>query len=184
LLLGFIPLVHARAVRLTDRKYREVIPASINEMRAEKDHLCAEFAMSTKRPEIALEAAKAKATNQLYRGRQKIPRKSSSHEELSSSQAALLLAKIELSSSAAAEPIEKVEEPGDPKCDSLVAHPMPHFMPLKKAGPFARFAPALSSPKTAGVAQGHLARTCHGRWPFYSRRCFFCELPIFRSCSG
>jgi hypothetical protein len=104
--------------------------------------------------------------------------------ELSSSQAALLLAKIELSSSAAAEPIEKVEEPGDPKCDSLVAHPMPHFMPLKKAGPFARFAPALSSPKTAGVAQGHLARTCHGRWPFYSRRCFFCELPIFRSCSG
>jgi hypothetical protein len=44
----------------SDRKYREVIPASINEMRAEKDHLCAEFAMSTKRLEIALEAAKAK----------------------------------------------------------------------------------------------------------------------------
>jgi len=65
LTLGFIPLVHARAVRLTARQYQDATPASVAEMEAEKDGLRAEFAMSTRRLEIALEAARAKAAGHL-----------------------------------------------------------------------------------------------------------------------
>ena len=93
LLLGFVPLTRARGVRLTDRKHRDVMPASINEMRVEKHHLCAEFAMSTRRLEIALQAAKVKATNQLCEVGKKFAEIHHLKRELSSSQAALLLAR-------------------------------------------------------------------------------------------
>ena len=66
-LLGllFVPLVHERAVRLTMRRLEAATPLSIAEIRADKDQLRAEFAMSTRRLEMSVEQMKAKTTGQL-----------------------------------------------------------------------------------------------------------------------
>ncbi|MGO9627994.1 MAG: hypothetical protein ACLPXW_03235 [Xanthobacteraceae bacterium] len=66
-LLGllFVPLVHNRAVRLTMRRLEAATPLSIAEIRADKDQLRAEFAMSTRRLELSVEQMKAKTTGQL-----------------------------------------------------------------------------------------------------------------------
>jgi chromosome segregation ATPase len=66
-LLGllFVPLVHNRAVRLTIKRLEASTPLSISEIRADKDQLRAEFAMSTRRLEMSVEKMKAKTTNQL-----------------------------------------------------------------------------------------------------------------------
>jgi chromosome segregation ATPase len=66
-LLGllFVPLVHNRAVRLTRRRPQAATPLSIAEIRADKDQLRAEFAMSTRRLEMSVEQMKAKTTTQL-----------------------------------------------------------------------------------------------------------------------
>jgi chromosome segregation ATPase len=66
-LLGllFVPLVHNRAVRLTMRRVEAATPLSIAEIRADKDQLRAEFAMSTRRLELSVEQMKARTTNQL-----------------------------------------------------------------------------------------------------------------------
>src|ERR1700724_3598433 len=66
-LLGllFIPLVHNRAVRLTMRRLEAATPLSIAEIRADKDQLRAEFAMSTRRLEMSVDQMKAKTTTQL-----------------------------------------------------------------------------------------------------------------------
>src|SRR5947207_11885227 len=60
-----IPFVHARAVRLTMRRLEAATPLSIAEIRADKDQLRAEFAMSTRRLEMSVEQMKAKTTGQL-----------------------------------------------------------------------------------------------------------------------
>jgi hypothetical protein len=65
LVLGVIPLVHARAVRLTMRRLEALTPLSMAEIQADKDQLRAEFAMSTRRLEMSVEQMKAKTTNQL-----------------------------------------------------------------------------------------------------------------------
>ena len=65
LALLFIPLVHERAVRLTMRRLEAATPVSIAEIRADKDQLRAEFAMSTRRLEMSVEQMKAKTTGQL-----------------------------------------------------------------------------------------------------------------------
>ena len=66
-LLGllFVPLVHNRAVRLTMRRLEAATPLSVAEIRADKDQLRAEFAMSTRRLEMSVEQMKAKTTGQL-----------------------------------------------------------------------------------------------------------------------
>jgi chromosome segregation ATPase len=66
-LLGllFIPLVHNRAVRLTMRRLEAATPLSIAEIRADKDQLRAEFAMSTRRLEMSVAQMKTKTTSQL-----------------------------------------------------------------------------------------------------------------------
>ncbi len=63
--LIFIPLVHARAVRLTMRRLEASTPLSMAEIQADKDQLRAEFAMSTRRLEMSVEQMKAKTTSQL-----------------------------------------------------------------------------------------------------------------------
>jgi chromosome segregation ATPase len=63
--LVFIPLVHARAVRLTMRRMEAATPLSMAEIQADKDQLRAEFAMSTRRLEMNVEQLKAKSTSQL-----------------------------------------------------------------------------------------------------------------------
>jgi len=63
--LLFVPLVHNRAVRLTMRRLEAATPLSIAEIRADKDQLRAEFAMSTRRLEMSVEQMKNKTTTQL-----------------------------------------------------------------------------------------------------------------------
>ncbi len=60
-----IPLVHGRAVRLTMRRLEAATPLSMAEIQADKDQLRAEFAMSTRRLEMAVEQLKTKGTSQL-----------------------------------------------------------------------------------------------------------------------
>ena len=66
-LLGllFIPAVHNRAVRLTVKRLEASTPLSITEIRADKDQLRAEFAMSNRRLEMRIEKLKAQTTTQL-----------------------------------------------------------------------------------------------------------------------
>src|SRR2546428_13461293 len=65
LVIGVIPLVHARAVRLPMRRLEALTPLSIAEIQADKDQLRAEFAMTMSRLEMSVEQMKAKTTNQL-----------------------------------------------------------------------------------------------------------------------
>src|SRR5215467_6387815 len=65
LVIGFIPLVHGRAVRLTMKRLEAVTPMSMAELQADKDQLRAEFAMSPRRLEMSVEQLKAKSTSQL-----------------------------------------------------------------------------------------------------------------------
>jgi chromosome segregation ATPase len=62
--LGIVPLVHARAVRLTIKRLEAATPLSMAEIQADKDQLRAEFAMSARRLEISLEQLKARAATQ------------------------------------------------------------------------------------------------------------------------
>ncbi len=63
--LVVIPLVHARAVRLTMRRLEAATPLSMAEIQADKDQLRAEFAMSTRRLEMSVDQLKTKTTSQL-----------------------------------------------------------------------------------------------------------------------
>src|SRR5262245_24384596 len=63
--LVILPLVHARAVRLTKRRREASAPGSIAEIQADKDQLRAEFAISTRRLEMSVEQLKTKTTGQL-----------------------------------------------------------------------------------------------------------------------
>src|SRR5438445_5781732 len=65
LVIGVIPLVHARAERLTQRRLEALTPLSMAEIQADKDQLRAEFAMSTRRLEMSVEQMKAKTSSQL-----------------------------------------------------------------------------------------------------------------------
>jgi chromosome segregation ATPase len=65
LVIGVIPLVHARAVRLTRKRLEAMTPMSLAEIQAEKDQLRAEFAMTTRRLEMGVEQLKIKSNNQL-----------------------------------------------------------------------------------------------------------------------
>jgi hypothetical protein len=60
-----LPLVHARAVRLTTRRLQAALPQSMKEIQAGRDLLRAEFAMSMRRLEISLEQLKDKSTGQV-----------------------------------------------------------------------------------------------------------------------
>ncbi len=63
--LVIIPLVHNRAARLTIRRLDAATPLSMAEIQADKDHLRAEFAISTRRLEMSVEQLKARSTTQL-----------------------------------------------------------------------------------------------------------------------
>src|SRR5581483_11597009 len=65
LVIGAIPMVHARAVRLTQRRLEAMTPMSMAEIHADKDQLRAEFAMSTRRLEMSVDQMKHKTTSQL-----------------------------------------------------------------------------------------------------------------------
>jgi Tfp pilus assembly protein PilV len=65
LALVVITFVHNRAERLTVRRIEASTPLSIEEIRADKDQLRAEFAMSTRRLEFNIEQLRAKTASQL-----------------------------------------------------------------------------------------------------------------------
>ena len=60
-----VPLVHGRAVRLTERRLERATPASITEVLVSKDLLRADFAMSTRLLEINVDELKTKSAGQL-----------------------------------------------------------------------------------------------------------------------
>jgi hypothetical protein len=63
--VAVMPLVYARAVRLTTRRLEAAMPLSIAEIHADKDLLRAEFAMAARRSEIMIEQLKVKTASQL-----------------------------------------------------------------------------------------------------------------------
>jgi hypothetical protein len=63
LMLLFVPLVHARAMRLTERRLAEATPQTVTEMQADKDALRAQFAVSVRRLELSLEELRAKSAD-------------------------------------------------------------------------------------------------------------------------
>jgi chromosome segregation ATPase len=65
LALVIVPLIHARAVRLTRRRLEAAAPLSVSEIQADKDQLRAEFAISTRRLEMSVEQLKDRTTGQL-----------------------------------------------------------------------------------------------------------------------
>src|SRR5215467_1877232 len=65
LALVTMPLIHARAVRLTIRRLEAATPLSMAEIQADKDQLRAEFAMSARRLEMSVEQLKNRTTSQL-----------------------------------------------------------------------------------------------------------------------
>jgi len=65
LALVVIPIVHGRAERLTKRRIEASTPLSIEEIRADKDQLRADFAMATRRLELNIEQLRANTAKQL-----------------------------------------------------------------------------------------------------------------------
>jgi chromosome segregation ATPase len=90
LVIGVIPLVHARAVRLTLRRLEALTPISRAEIQADKDQLRAEFAMLVTRLELNIERLKAKTVNQAAEIGRKSEAISRLKFELSEKTAALL----------------------------------------------------------------------------------------------
>ncbi len=65
LALMVAPAIWRRAVVLTRNRIESSVPLTLNEIQADKDQLRAEFAMSTRRLEVNLEALKERAAEQL-----------------------------------------------------------------------------------------------------------------------
>jgi chromosome segregation ATPase len=63
--LVIVPLVHARAVRLTMRRMEAATPLSLAEIQADKDQLRADFARATRRLELSVEQLTARSASQL-----------------------------------------------------------------------------------------------------------------------
>jgi len=63
--LAVVPLVHERAVRLTVKQLEATLPRSLDEIRADKDLLRAEFAMLARRMQTTIEQLRNKTTSQL-----------------------------------------------------------------------------------------------------------------------
>ncbi len=76
--IALMPLVHGRAVRLTERRLKAALPQDMNEIRADKDALRAEFAMAIRRFEIMNAMLRNKNASQLV----EIGKKSDSIKQL------------------------------------------------------------------------------------------------------
>ena len=57
-----IPLVHARAVRLTTRRFSECLPQGVVEINAERDSMRAEFSVSLRKLEIKIQDLNGRTT--------------------------------------------------------------------------------------------------------------------------
>jgi septal ring factor EnvC (AmiA/AmiB activator) len=61
--VAVMPAVHDRAVRITTRRLRAILPESAEEIHAQKDLQRAEFAMSMRRLEMGLERVRDESVN-------------------------------------------------------------------------------------------------------------------------
>lgn len=84
------PLIHERAVRLTERRLLEATPLSMAEIQADKDRLRAQFAMSVRRMEMNVAAMKTKTSDQLSEIGRQIAEINRLRVELSSKSAIIL----------------------------------------------------------------------------------------------
>lgn len=83
-MLTILPAVWRRAVRLTRRRIEAATPITLAEFRADKDQLRAEFALSTRRLEMHVEALRQRLSEQLgdvSRKRSDLATLKSEHEE-------------------------------------------------------------------------------------------------------
>jgi hypothetical protein len=71
LAIGVMPFIHARAEHLTRRRIESGVPFSIAELHAEKDALRADFAMSTRRLEMANERLRTRVARLMVQLSQK-----------------------------------------------------------------------------------------------------------------
>ena len=71
LAIGVFPFIHARAERLTKQRIENGVPFSMAEMHAEKDALRADFAMSTRRLEMANERLRTRLAHLMVQVSQK-----------------------------------------------------------------------------------------------------------------
>src|SRR5258708_11367432 len=108
LVIGVIPLVHARAVRLTMRRLEALTPFSMAEIQADKDQLRAEFAMSTRRLETSVEQLKLKTTEQFA----EIGRKNETirHLKVQTEEKSALAASLEAQEKTLREKLKSTEE--------------------------------------------------------------------------
>src|SRR6218665_1080040 len=63
--LAILPAIWRRAVRLTKKRIEAATPITMAEFRADKDQLRAEFALSTRRLEMNVEALRRRLSDQL-----------------------------------------------------------------------------------------------------------------------
>lgn len=117
LVIGAIPMVHARAVRLTQRRLEAMTPMSMAEIHADKDQLRAEFAMTTRRLEMSVDQMKAKTSSQLAEIGKKAEAVGRLKIELGEKAAALLGAEAKVNS--LTEEMQKLQEELGAKADVL-----------------------------------------------------------------
>jgi hypothetical protein len=65
LVLGIVPLLHARTERLTINRLEASLPMSLSEVQAERDLLRAEYAMAARRLELKIEHLTDKCAHQM-----------------------------------------------------------------------------------------------------------------------
>jgi hypothetical protein len=65
LALGIVPMLHARAERLTVNRMESTLPMSLSEVQAERDLLRAEYAMAMRRLELRIEHLTDKCAHQM-----------------------------------------------------------------------------------------------------------------------
>lgn len=65
MMLVALPMVHARAERLTAAKLLDAMPLAAHEIQADKDHLRAQFALKVRQLEVAIETVRDRNAGQL-----------------------------------------------------------------------------------------------------------------------
>ena len=84
LMAALAPVIHGRAVRLTVRRLLFKRPRSLHERRAHEDQLRAQFAVSIRRLETAVENSQAKAVGHQREVAQKLAKRSAEVDQLKS----------------------------------------------------------------------------------------------------
>jgi chromosome segregation ATPase len=119
LALVIVPLVHARAVRLTRRRLENAGPMSLAEIQSDKDRLRAEFALTARRLELSVEQLREKTTSQLAEIGRKTAAVNALKAELAEKTAGavavetrerMLADKLSLSEQSLAETLDKLRE--------------------------------------------------------------------------